>query len=147
MTLKASTGLRNQLCDTGSLKSILAGGYIKLYSGTPPATADAAIDVSNVLLCTITAAAGAGLTLGTAVSGAIPKTASETWSGVNSAGGVATFYRHAAVGDTAIVSTTQARVQGTISMVGDDMNLTAGTTLVNGATQTLNLYQLYIPTL
>ena len=147
MTLKASTGLRNQMCDTGSLKSILAGGFIKLYSGTLPVTADAAIDVSNTLLCTITAAAGAGLTLGAAASGAIPKTSTETWSGVNAAGGVAAFYRHTAVGDTGVASTTQARVQGTISMVGDDMNLTAGTTLVNGATQTLNLYQLYLPTL
>ena len=147
MTLKASTGLRNQLLETNSLKTILAAGFIKIYSGTPPTSADDAIAAGNTLLTTITAAAGAGLTMGVAANGALPKNAAEAWSGVNVAGGVASFYRHVAVGDTGVSSATQARVQGTISTIGDDMNITAGTTLANGATQTLNLYQLYLPTL
>jgi len=45
--LKASTGLRTKLLDTGSLKSILDGGVINIYSGPVPATADAALDPSR----------------------------------------------------------------------------------------------------
>ena len=51
MALKASTGLRNKLMDTGSLKSILAGGLIKVYGGAVPADADAA--ATGTLLCII----------------------------------------------------------------------------------------------
>ena len=40
MALKASTGLRNAMMTTGSLKSRLDLGFIKIYAGTVPATAD-----------------------------------------------------------------------------------------------------------
>lgn len=146
MTIKASTGLRNQLQDTAPMKTILAGGFIKLYSGTPPDSADDAIGGGNTLLTTIDSG-GNGLTMGTSTNGVLPKNPSETWSGVNSAGGVATFYRHVAVGDTGAASTTQARLQGDVSTIGSDMNITAGTTLSNGATQTLNLYQIFLPSM
>ena len=57
MALLASTGLRNQVLDTGSIKSALANGFIRVYSstiGNIPATADAAIDGGvHTLLLTV----------------------------------------------------------------------------------------------
>lgn len=147
MTLKASTGLRNKLLDTGSLSTILDLGTLKMYAGTVPATADDALG-SATLLTTITNASGAtGLTMdAAAVAGVLGKASAEVWSGVNVASGTATFYRHVAVGDTGVSSTTQARVQGSIAIAGADMNLTS-TTLANGATQTVDFYTLNLPTL
>ena len=146
MTLKASTGLRNKILDTGSLSSRLNLGFIKIYSGSPPATADAA--VTGTLLCTISnASGGTGLTFeSAAVAGVLAKKSSETWSGVNAAGGSAGYYRHVAVGDTGASSSTEERVQGSIAVAGADMNLT-NTTLSNGATQTVDYYTLTLPTL
>ena len=87
-----------------------------------------------------------GLTLQTAATGGvIAKATAETWSGINAAGGVATYYRHVAPGDTGALSTTEARIQGSIAVIGADMNLTS-TTLSNGATQSIDFYTLSMPT-
>lgn len=147
MALKASTGLRNKILDTGALRTVLNLGFIKLYSGTVPATADAAISGDSTLLTTISNNSTAtGITFeAAAVGGVIAKKSSEIWSGVNAAGGVATYYRHIAPGDTGAASTTEARVQGTIAVAGADMNLT-NTTLSAGATQTSDFYTLNLPT-
>ena len=147
MTIKTSTALRNKMLDTGSLRDIMSLGFIKIYSGTVPSTADDATGSATLLVTLSVSSSGTGLTFEpVAVAGGLAKTTSEVWSGVNAAGGVASFYRHVAVGDTGALSTTQPRVQGTISVAGDDMNLT-NTTLAGGATQTLDFYQLYLPTL
>lgn len=146
MSLKASTGLRNKLLDTGSLKSIFALGFIKIYSGAVPADADAA--TTGTLLCTISNnSTGTGTNLAVAAAaGVIQKLASETWSGVNATGGVASYYRHVAAGDTGALSTTEARLQGLVATVGSEMNLSS-TTLTGGATQTLDFYSVQLPTL
>lgn len=57
MTLRISTGLRNHLLSGGSLKDALNNGRIEIYSGSQPASADAA--VSGTLLVTITKSSGA----------------------------------------------------------------------------------------
>lgn len=146
MALQASTGLRNKLLDTGSLKSLMALGSIEIYSGAIPANADAA--VTGTLLCTITLNSTAtGLSMAAAaVAGVLEKLSSETWSGVNAASGTATYYRHVAVGDTGALSTTEARLQGLVGTVGVEMNLSS-TTLTSGATQTLDFYSVQLPTL
>lgn len=133
------------MLDTSPLRTAMNLGFIKIYSGAVPATADAA--VTGTLLVTISNASTAtGLTFElAAVAGALAKTTAEVWSGVNALGGVATHYRHVAAGDTGLLSTTEARVQGLISNVGSDMNLT-NTTLTGGATQTVDYYQLQLPT-
>jgi len=148
MSLKVSTGLRTQLLDTGSLKSILDGGSIKIYSGTVPSTADAALDPANTLLCTVTVASGStGLSFDTAASeGVLSKPSLTVWSGVNAATGTASFYRHVASADDGTASTTQPRLQGAISTYGAELNLTS-TTLTSGATQTIDYYSVAIPTL
>lgn len=145
MALKPSTGLRGKLMDTGSLKSIFALGFIKIYGGVPPTDADAA--VTGTLLSTISNnSAGTGISFdATAVSGVISKAPAETWSGNNVTGGTATYYRHVAVGDDGTLSTTQARFQGTVSTVGADMNLSS-ITLVANAPQLIDYYSVTLPT-
>ena len=133
------------------LSTALNLGFVKVYAGTVPATADAALDGTNTLLSTISNNSTAtGLTLnggtGAVASGVVGKTSTETWSGVNAASGTATFYRHVAPGDDGSSSGTQSRIQGGIATSGSDMNLTS-TTLSSGATQTLNFYSIALPTL
>lgn len=147
MTFKVSTGLRNKLLDTGSVKSIMANGLIKIYSGPVPNSADDALGGSNVLLTTISNnSTGTGLTLGAAANGVIPKTASEVWSGNNVAAGDATFYRHVAPGDDGTLSVTQPRLQGAVAVAGAELNLSS-VSLSAGAPQTIDYYVVAAPTL
>ena len=140
-----STGLRNKMLDANPFRTVMALGNIKIYSGAEPATADAA--VTGTLLTTITVASGAtGLSFAAAaVNGVIAK-AVETWSGTNAASGAATFYRHVAVGDDGLLSTTQARIQGNIAVAGADLNI-SNVNLVAAATQTIDSYNVALPTL
>ncbi|MFM9922751.1 hypothetical protein VLK31_07155 [Variovorax sp. H27-G14] len=141
--MKLSTGLRNYLLSTGSLKAALAGGEIRIYSGTVPATADDAIG-SAVLLVTIKNA-GAGINFDTAAAaGVLPKAPGETWTGVNVATNSSSFFRHVLAADTGASSTTAARIQGTCAVAGADLNLTS-TSLTSGATQTIDSYTVAQP--
>jgi hypothetical protein len=147
MGILVSTGLANYVAGTGSLKAALNLGFIKIYSGTAPTTADNAIGSagSNTLLCTISNDdTGTGITLGTASANTIPKNSGETWSGTNAATGTASFYRHVGSADDGTLSTTQPRIQGTIGTAGEDMNLSS-TSLSASALQTLDYYQITLP--
>lgn len=93
--MKMSTALKTALLGTGSLDSILSGFFIYIFKGPVPATADEALDTgaSHTQLAVISkdgAAVGAGsiLTFATAASGAISKTAAETWEGPIDSDGV-----------------------------------------------------------
>lgn len=57
MTIRLSDGLRNALNEEGSLKRVLSNGWLSVYSGTQPASANDAF--SGTLLCTYTLASGA----------------------------------------------------------------------------------------
>ena len=139
MSLMSSTGLKNSVLATGSLRSALDGGTIRIFAGTPPVDADA--PEGGTLLCVISLNGTAtGLTFETdAVAGALSKTASEVWSGINVATGIATHYRFVAPGDSGGSSVTQARLQGSVGMVRADLVLT-NTSLAAGAPQTIDYY-------
>lgn len=147
MAQKMSTGLCDDLLDANPLKTIFNLGFIKVYSGTPPATADAAIGGGNTLLCTVSNnSTGTGLTFEASASGGVlAKNSGETWSGVNAASGTATFYRLVSASDTGASSTTEQRVQGTIGTGGADMNV-GSTSLTSSATFTVNYFtQSFVP--
>lgn len=139
MAIRMSTGLRNALLSSGSLKSIFdAGSEIRIYAGTVPASAGDSIGAAT-LLCVIRNGAS-GITFASGASvGVLEKNAAETWSGTNSAGGVATFYRHVLTGDADTLSGSAPRYQGTVATIGADMNLTSPS-LIAGATQTLDYH-------
>lgn len=126
MTAKKSTGLAAHLAVTGSIKAALDGSFIWIYSGTEPATADAALS-GNTLLVKISVGGdgSTGLTFdATPVNGVLVKTAAETWQGTVVAAGDASFFRMAAT-DPSGASTTDKRLQGDI-----------GTTMLNALTMT-----------
>lgn len=146
---KMSTGLCNMLLGgvsgAGSLKTIIDGLFkLFVYDGTPPTTADSALS-GNTLLCTV-ANAGAAVHMAAAASGGVlPMLASETWSGVNAAGGTATFYRFQTTADAGASSAVLPRIQGTIGIGGADMNLGTNV-LVISATFTVNYFvQAFVP--
>lgn len=148
MALLASTGLRNKILDTGSVKSILADGFIHVYAsaiGDIPTTADAAIDPAKhtKLLTVYGDGTAAGLNLGTSASGAIGKAAGETWSGTVLADGNAVFFRFVGSADTGASSTTEPRLQGRVGVSGAELNIST-LALVSGNTQSVNYISISI---
>lgn len=146
MALK-STGLSTYVAVTGSLKAGLDGGFLYLYSGPVPASADAAIDGSSVQLVKISVG-GDGTTgctfSGTATGGVLTKTSSETWEGTIAATGTATFYRFCESGDGgSTLSTTAKRIQGTVGTTVASEGVLVSTSLTSGNNQTISLFQVY----
>tara|TARA_R110002110_G_scaffold415835_1_gene657228 strand:+ start:42617 stop:43057 length:441 start_codon:yes stop_codon:yes gene_type:complete len=144
---KVSTALRNAMLATGSFKSIMDGGFLKLYSGAVPASADDALGAAVLLVTISVSAGGTGLTFeATATNGILSKATAETWQGVNAASGTATFFRFAPSADTGVSSTTEPRVQGNVGVIGSDLNL-SNTSLTASAIQTINHFNVALPTL
>jgi hypothetical protein len=146
MTFKVSSGLRDTLNVSQALGPALAGGFIDIYSGSVPATADASIGAA-VLLCTISSSAsGVGLLFDTVSSGGVfTKSGTQTWSGVNVASGTASFFRFRLGSDTGALSTSQWRLQGDIATSSSDLNM-ASTTLTVSALTTISTFAITTPT-
>lgn len=148
MALLVSTGLKNALLGSSSLKAALADGFIHIYScavGDIPASADDAITASHTKLLTVYGDGTAtGLNLGTASDGVIGKDAGEAWSGTILATGNAVFFRFVAAGDTAAASTTEERLQGRVGLAGAELNLSA-VNLTAGNTQAINFLAISLP--
>lgn len=145
MAIKMSTGLRNQMLSGDSLKAIFdAGSEIRIYAGTPPSSAD---DTAAAATLLVTIKNGAsGITFDTAaVGGILAKNPAETWQGTCGAGGNASFYRHVLTADDDTTSASAPRYQGTVGLVGADMNLTS-INLVASAVQGLDYHAVTIAT-
>jgi hypothetical protein len=141
-----STGLRNAVASTGSLRSTLSGCVIKVYSGPLPASADAALS-GNTLLCTYSAdgVENAGISWESApIDGALIKLASEQWQGNAVATGTASFVRICQPADTGASSTTAVRIQGDVGVGGAFLNLTNGTSMASGAPQAILSFSLAV---
>jgi hypothetical protein len=147
MTVKFSTGLRNDMLVTDSFKGLMDDSHLLIYAGTEPATADAAIGGAT-LLCTVSDdATGDGLTFAAAAAaGVLTKTVSQIWRGVNVATGTAAFYRIQGQADDGSSSTTNPRIQGNVGLAGADLNLSS-VSLVSAASQTIDNYTVALPTL
>jgi hypothetical protein len=148
MTVKLSTGLRNGLLVTNGLKQLMAAGFINIYAGTVPASADAALGGATLLSVISISGGGTGINLATtAAGGVVSKASGETWSdSSNNASGTATFFRYVAPGDDGTLSTTQYRIQGTVGLAGEDLNLSS-VTLSSGAPQNIDFFNIALPTL
>lgn len=142
MSEKMSTGLCNKLLDTGSLKGTFNTAQIRIYSGTPPATADAAI--TGTLIATVKQA---GSSLGwdtSAVAGVLAKGAT-AWTDPSAVGGVASHYRLVNAADADDLSTTSPRVQGTVGTGGADMNVGSTTITASSVFEVNYFTQALIP--
>lgn len=154
MAFKFSTGLRNALLKTGSLKTLLDGGWLHIYSGAEPADADSAPDT---LLATMYGDGTAtGLTFADPGTGTVlNRTGAEDWNNAtagNVAGGTATHFYFVESGagnedgTTISASTTQVRVLGTVGGPGSGADLIlSDTTLESGQTQAVNSFFISIP--
>lgn len=133
MAIKSSTGLAAHLMVTGSAKEAFDGGFIKVYSGAEPATADAA--ATGDLLWTISVNGdGTGLTFDAAAVGrAIVKPTAAIWGGATTAG-IANYWRLVEAADDGTLSTLAPRWQGTCgSTAGADFYMSSTTLTTDAA--------------
>jgi hypothetical protein len=144
MTVRLSTQLRNNIAGTTGFASTFANGVIEIYSGSQPATADAA--VTGTLLGTVTLASGAftpgtatnGLTFAAAANGAVAK--SGVWSFNGVAAGTAGWFRlKANAADAGAISTVLPRLDGSVAVSGADLNL-SNITVAIGAPNTIDSF-------
>lgn len=143
MAFSITTGLAEYITGTGSLLDALDAGEIKIYSGTVPASAEAALG-SATLLCTILLNGTNPLSLD--VDGRkIIKPAAAVWNGVPVASGTATFFRHVMSGDTGTASTSGIRTQGAVGTTNAAEMPLFNPTLTTGVTHTLHNYVVEIP--
>ncbi len=144
MTVKYSTGLRDHLAVSGSMKAALDGMQIDFYSGTEPRSADDEMPVDATLLLTVNAE-GNPVTWEGGGSGMLKKAADETWNGTVVAAGDASWFRIHTSADDGSASEAIFRVQGSVGAFGADINLTSGVELEVGAPITLNsLYLVFL---
>lgn len=142
MTAKLSTGMRNHMLETGSVKGAFTTAVLRLYSGTEPASADDAI--TGTLLVTITGPSAAALAFDAATGGALPKASNQVWAGVAVASGTATHFRLVDTADAATSSTTAKRIQGKCGTASAELNMTS-TSIATGATQTVDAGNITMP--
>lgn len=147
MTVQYSTGLNAHLAVTGSKKAALDSGFLRYFSGPVPATADAAIDGSSVVLAkfSVDDDGTTGLTFeAAAADGVLTKTAAQAWKSTVLATGTATFFRFAEAADAGVaLSTTAKRVQGTLgTTAASDAQITT-VALTTGASLTVDIFQDY----
>lgn len=142
--MKISTGLRNHMLATGSMKAGLDGGVIRIYSGAEPADADSA--VSGTLLCTVSLNdTGTGINFDTTPSGGVlSKSAAETWSGTPVATGTAGYWRFSGTADAGGASTTEKRAQGTIGTALADV-IVASTTFTASVLRQIDNFVVGMP--
>lgn len=123
--LVLTTNIANAMMVTGSLRSLINGGFIYCYTGPVPETADEAVDGSSALAfkMSVDDDGSTGLTFeASATNGVLRATSSELWKGHNATGSskTITFFRFCVGSDTGddVAGVSDYRLQGTI---GTDM--------------------------
>lgn len=142
MAFKFSTGVRKQLCFTGSLKSILDGSVLRLYGGVVPEHADSSLSGAT-LLCEIKAGSNTVTFQASGTSPTLTKNLSEVWQGDVLANGVPTFFRLLKESDGGNTTDSEIRVQGTVGGPADDLTI-SNPTLVMGAPQRIEYFAISI---
>lgn len=129
MALQFTTALRNHLLDQIESQAG-AAALLRIYGGTPPASANAAALTGANVLATITLPSN---WMNDAASGS--KTKLGTWTATGANSGTATHFRIL----NAAGSTTY--LQGTVGTSGTDIIL-ASTSITTGGTITINTFTL-----
>jgi len=144
MTIRFSTGLRNNLVGPLGFAGSFDRGVIEVYTGPQPASANNA--VTGVLLGVITLASGAfvpgspdnGLTFDVPSNGAVTK--SGVWSFVGVAAGTAGWFRlKANAPDSGQSSTAAVRMDGSCATAGADLNI-SNISVAVGAPNTVDTF-------
>jgi hypothetical protein len=127
--------MRTGRCGSSGLKELFEGGFIGIYTGGQPATADAA-ETGSLLVTISTTSGTGGVTLGTAGTGVLPKSA-DVWSGLVGTAGVAGWFRLYDSAHLTGTSGTAVRMDGNCGVSGSDLAMT-NTTLSVGSTLTVD---------
>ena len=151
MALRFSTGLRNKLLGnagadpaTGNgLSGILAGCYIDIYSGAPPANADAAPIGTKLGTVSLNGAGVAGLNFDAPANGAVAKAAAENWKAIGIAAGTAGWFRVRTTADDNAAGATHPRIDGTVAKTGADLNM-SNTSVTVGSPHTIDTFNISI---
>lgn len=146
MAVKVSTGLRNSMLVGDSFKGLMDGGTIRIFAAaTLPDTADEAETGTLLVEITVDGDGTTGLNFAAAADGGILLKANEVWKGTIASTGTATYYRHVADSDGGAYSTTDCRLQGTVDVVGADLNLSSVNLQASGE-QSIDYYSVILPT-
>ena len=137
MAIRLSTGLRNGMLGTQTFKELTTNGWLEIYTGSQPTSADFTETAGATKLAVISTTSGKlaadGLDWGTAASGVLPKSA-DTWNGVVLATGVAGWFRwYGSDGTTGCHGTsgTAIRFDGNVGVSGADLNLSHTNLTIN----------------
>lgn len=148
MTIRLSTGLRNKLLDggtTGGIKGAFNLGFLYLYSGVQPASADDAASGVQLAKVTVNGDGSTGVTFGSAASGTIAKAVAEAWRYTGLADGQAGWYRFSEATDTpGSASAVKARMDGSIGTSGADANI-PNTSIATGVIGTVDNFTVTMP--
>lgn len=138
-----------------AVRTDLNGGFLYLYSGPVPATADEALDMVNdhteIAKFTESDDGETGLTFDSPVNGVLNKAAAEDWRATTSFDGADdgetglawSFYRFCPAGDDGRGAATGPRVQGTVGGPTSGADLVFGTnTIGNGVEQPISAFGL-----
>ena len=145
--LKRTTALANTLA--AALKTDLDAGFLFLYAGTVPATADEALDLVAVhteVLKVSNNGGVTGLTFEAPANGVLAKEETEVWKGTVTFDGfddaettlTPTFYRFCPAGDNGrgvANASTGYRIQGTVGGPSSGADLVLGTTTVTAGNE------------
>lgn len=120
------------------LVEIMRNCKLAIYSGAQAANADTGASGGNLLVTVSLSSGATGLTFTTSANGVVSKPGGETWTGSIAQTGTATWFRFYEAGDDpSLLSTTAARMDGTVGTSGTDM-IVGSTTLTNLLTFTVN---------
>jgi hypothetical protein len=124
------------------------GGYIAV-GAVPGIAFTLALGPSNTGTTTVNDGVDAAIDLNTLrfdtpPGGAIAKPAGDTWSGVGLADGTAGYFRLVTTDDDGLLSSTQPRVQGSVSTSGAELNLSS-IAIRTGAVVTVTTFSVSIP--
>lgn len=149
MTLKFSTGLRNNLAGTTGFAQTFANGIIEIRTGPQPVSADDA--PTGTLLGVVTLNGGAftpgtatnGLTFGAPAGGTVEK--SGTWKFTGLAAGNAGWFRFKGNAlDSDASSTALPRLDGAIAVAGGEMRI-ANVAVAVGVENTVDVFRYTVP--
>jgi hypothetical protein len=152
MAIRLSEALRNFILETGSVEAALTLGFLIIYSGSQPASANDA--ATGTQLAVIANADGAtGLTFeAIATAGTLPKTSGETWSGTAGASGTAGWFRFAGLDTDKATTVANASaggvgfraMDGSIAVTGGDINM-SNVSVITSALQTITVFNILQP--
>ena len=149
MALRLSTGLRSALLgDNGGFKELLNNGWLDIYTGTQPASADSVETGTKLVRVSSTSgqASTDGLKFGTAASGVLPLS-SVAWTGVVQVAGIAGWFRYygsSGTGGKTGTDGTAIRFDGNCGVSGADLVL-SHTSLALASTLTISTFNITQP--